>query len=101
MTQPFILQNNMCNIFNMIKVNFCNSNVMPSQTQSKLEVNGQIVKAFISHLSKFRKQFSAFSVANDIAQAANDIAHRLQRIEWIASRVIRYIQNIQGALKVT
>ena len=74
---------------------------MPSQTKSKLEVNRQIVKAFISHLSKFRKQFSAFSDANDIAQAANDIAHRLKRIEWIASRVIHYIQDIQGAPEVT
>ena len=94
MTQPFILQNNMLNIFNMIKVNFCNSNVMPSQTQSKLEVNRQIVKAFISHLRKFRKQFSAFSVTNNIT-------HRLQRIECIARNVIRYIQDIQGAPKVT
>ena len=91
----------MFNIFNMIKVNFCNSNVMPSQTKSKLEVNRQIVKAFISHLSKFRKQFSAFSDANDIAQAANDIAHRLKRMEQIASRVIDYIQDIQGAPEVT
>ena len=91
----------MFNTFNMIKVNLCNSNVMPSQTKSKLEVNRQIVKAFISHLSKFRKQFSAFSDANDIAQAANDIAHRLKRIEQIASRVIDYIQDIQGAPEVT
>ena len=94
MTEPFILLNNMVNIFNMIKVNFCNSNVMPSKTQSKLEVNRQIVKAFISHLSKFRKQFSAFS-------AAKDIAHLLDGIETIASNVIYYIQDIQGAPKVT
>ena len=94
MTQPFILQNNMFNIFNMIKVNFCNSNVMPSQTQSKLELNRQIVKAFISHLRKLRKQFSAFSDANNITR-------RLQRIEWIAKNVIYYIQEIQGAPKVT
>ena len=92
MTQPFILQNNMFNIFNIIKVNFCNSNVMPSQ--SKLELNRQIVKAFISHLRKLRKQFSAFS-------DANNITHRLQRMEWIAKNVIYYIQEIQGAPKVT
>ena len=84
----------MFNIFNMIKVNFCNSNVLPPQTQSELEVNKQIVKAFISHLSKLRKQFSAFS-------DANYIAHLLQRIEIIASNVIYYIQDIQEAPKVT
>ena len=94
MTQPFIFYKTMFSIFNMIKVNFCNSNVIPSQTQSKLEVNRQIVKAFISHLSKFRKQFSAFSAAKDIAQL-------LQRIEIIGSFVIFYIQDIQGAPKVT
>ena len=94
MTQPFILQINMFNIFNMIKVNFCNSNVLSPQTQSELEVNRQIVKAFISHLSKLRKQFSAFS-------DANYIAHLLQRIEIIASNVIYYIQDIQEAPKVT
>ena len=78
----------------MIKVNFCNSNVLSPQTQSKLEVNRQIVKAFIPHLSKLRKQFSAFS-------DANYIAYLLQRIEIIASNVIYYIQDIQEAPKVT
>ena len=82
------------NIFNMIKFNFCNSNVVPSQTQSKLEVNRQIAQAFISHLSKFKKQFSAFSAAEDIAQL-------LGGIEIIASRVIYYIEDTQGAPKVT
>ena len=84
----------MFNIFNMIKVNFCNSNVMPSQTQSKLEVNRQIAQAFISHLSKYKKQFSAFS-------DAKNITHLLHQIEIIASRVIYYIEDIQGAPKVT
>ena len=94
MTQPFIFYKTMFSIFNMIKANFCNSNVIPSQTQSKLEVNRKIVKAFISHLSNFRKQFSAFSAAKDIAQL-------LQRIEIIGSNVVYYIQDIQGAPKVT
>ena len=84
----------MFNIFNMIKVNFCNSNVIPSQTESKLEGNRQIAKAFISHLSKFRKQFSVFS-------AAKDIAPLLEQIEIFANNVIHYIQDIQGAPKVT
>ena len=78
----------------MIKVNFCNSNVMSLQPQGTLEVNRQIAQAFILPLSKFKKQFSAFSVANDIAR-------RLQRIEWIASNVIYYIQEIQLAPRVT
>ena len=84
----------MFNIFNMINVNFCNSNVMPSQTQSKLEVNRQIAQAFISHLSKFKKQFSAFS-------AAKNITDLLCGIEIIASRVIYYIEDIRGAPKVS
>ncbi|CAH3124272.1 unnamed protein product, partial [Porites lobata] len=62
------------------------------KTTSKLELSRQIVKAFISHLRKLRKQFSAFS-------DANNITHRLQRIEWIAKNVIYYIQEIQGAPK--
>ena len=72
-----------------------------SQPQGTLELNRQIAQAFISPLRKLKKQFFAFSAANDIAQAANDIAHRLQRIEWIASNVIYYIQEIQLAPKVT
>ncbi|CAH3124266.1 unnamed protein product, partial [Porites lobata] len=67
-------------------------NMKKTTTQSKLEVNRKIVQAFISPLRKLRKQFSAFS-------AANDIAHRLKRIEWIASNVIYYIQEIQLAPK--
>jgi len=84
----------MFNIFNIIKVNFCNSNVIPSQTQSKLEVNRQIAEAFISHLSKFRRQLSAFS-------DANYIAFLLQQIEIIANNVIDFIQDVQGGPKVT
>ena len=72
-----------------------------SQPQGTLELNRQIAQAFISPLRKLKKQFFAFSAANDIAQAANDIAHRLQRIEWIASNVIYFIQEIQLAPKVT
>ena len=77
----------MFNNFNMIKGNCCNSNLMSSQPQGTL-------LDFISSLSKFKKQFSAFS-------AANDITHRLQGIEWIASNVIYYIQETQWAPKVT
>jgi len=56
-----------------------------------LEVNRRLLKAFIPHISKFKRQFGAFS-------AARDVTHQLQEIKWTAGNIINFIQAVQSAL---
>ncbi|KAJ7336645.1 hypothetical protein OS493_011865 [Desmophyllum pertusum] len=60
--------------------------------ESTLEINCRILKAFISLISNFKRQFGAFS-------AARDVTHQLQEIKWKSGNINNFIQAIKNALK--
>ncbi|KAL9983447.1 hypothetical protein ACROYT_G005622 [Oculina patagonica] len=60
--------------------------------QSTLDMNCRILKAFLPIISKFKRQFGAFT-------AARDVTHQLQEIKWKAGTTINLIQTIQNAVQ--
>ena len=61
------------------------------QPQGKLEVNRRILEAYVPYIRKFKRQFRAFS-------AAQDVTNRLQEIKWTVENVIYFSQVIQRVL---
>lgn len=55
-------------------------------------MNCRILKAFLPIISKFKRQFGAFT-------AARDVTHQLQEIKWKAGTTINLIQTIQNAVQ--